>query len=149
MLGTILIIILVLVLLGTIPTFIATLSVLGLMGWLQIPLDMMTITIAAISVGIGVDNTIYYMHRFKESFHTFGNYNTTMHYCHSSIGKGIYYTNFTIIAGFSILVLSNFVPTVYFGLLTSLSMILSLAGSLTLLPQLLIRFKPLGPESTV
>ena len=135
--------------LGTIPTFIATLSVLGLMGWLQIPLDMMTITIAAISVGIGVDNTIYYMHRFKESFHTFGNYNTTMHYCHSSIGKGIYYTNFTIIAGFSILVLSNFVPTVYFGLLTSLSMILSLAGSLTLLPQLLIRFKPLGPESTV
>lgn len=135
--------------LGTIPTFIATLTVLGLMGWLKIPLDMMTITIAAISVGIGVDNTIYYMHRFKESFHTFGNYRTTMHYCHSSIGKGIYYTNFTIIAGFSILVLSNFVPTVYFGLLTSLSMVLSLAGSLTLLPQLLIAFKPLGPESTV
>lgn len=136
-----------LALIGTIPTFIATFAVLGLMGWLKIPLDMMTITIAAISVGIGVDNTIYYLHRYKESFSRFGDYRATMHYCHNSIGKGIYYTNFTIIAGFSILVLSNFVPTVYFGLLTSLAMILALAGSLTLLPQLLIVFKPLGPES--
>jgi predicted RND superfamily exporter protein len=137
-----------LALIGQVPTFIATFAVLGLMGWLEIPLDMMTITIAAISVGIGVDNTIYYMHRFRESFPDFGNYRATMHYCHGSIGKGIYYTNFTIIAGFSILVLSNFVPTVYFGLLTSLSMVLSLTGSLTLLPQLLITFKPLGPETT-
>jgi predicted RND superfamily exporter protein len=106
----------------------------------------MTITIAAISVGIGVDNTIYYMYRFKDSFPAIGNYRETMHYCHQSIGKGIYYTNFTIIAGFIVLVFSNFVPTVYFGLLTSLAMVLSLAGSLTLLPQLLIMFKPLGPE---
>ena len=136
-----------LALIGQIPTFIATFAVLGLMGWLEIPLDMMTITIAAISVGIGVDNTIYYLHRFKESFPDFGHYRATMHYCHGSIGKGIYYTNFTIIAGFSILVLSNFVPTVYFGLLTSLAMVLSLAGSLTLLPQLLIIFKPLGQET--
>jgi uncharacterized protein len=135
-----------LALIGQIPTFIATFAVLGLMGWLKIPLDMMTITIAAISVGIGVDNTIYYMHRFRESFPQFGNYRATMHHCHGTIGKGIYYTNFTIIAGFSVLVLSNFVPTVYFGLLTSLSMVLSLLGSLTLLPQLLIMFKPLGPE---
>ena len=135
-----------LALIGQIPTFIATFAVLGLMGWAGITLDMMTITIAAISVGIGVDNTIYYMHRFKESFPAIGDYRATMHYCHGTIGKGIYYTNFTIIAGFSILVLSNFVPTVYFGLLTSLSMILSLVGSLTLLPRLLIMFKPLGPE---
>ncbi len=136
-----------LALLGNIPTLIATLAVLGLMGWLEIPLDMMTITIAAISVGIGVDNSIYYMHRFKEVFPTIGNYRATMHYCHGSVGKGIYYTNFTIIAGFCVLVFSNFVPTVYFGLLTSLAMVLSLAGSLTLLPQLLIMFKPLGPET--
>lgn len=135
-----------LALIGNIPTLIATLTVLGLMGWLKIPLDMMTITIAAISVGIGVDNSIYYMHRFKESFPAIGNYRDTMHYCHGSVGKGIYYTNFTIIAGFSVLVLSNFVPTVYFGLLTSLAMVLSLAGSLTLLPQLLLLAKPLGPE---
>lgn len=135
-----------LAILGAIPTFLATLTVLGIMGWLQIPLDMMTITIAAISVGIGVDNSIYYMHRFKESFPAIGNYRETMHYCHGSVGKGIYYTNFTIIAGFSVLVLSNFVPTMYFGLLTSLAMVLSLAGALTLLPRLLIMFKPLGPE---
>ncbi len=133
----------------TVPTLIVTLVVLGLMGWLGIPLDMMTITIAAISVGIGVDNTIYYTHRFRKSFRQFGTYRATMHYCHASIGKAIYYTNFTIIAGFSILALSNFVPTVYFGLLTSLSMLLSLAGSLTVLPHLIVTFKPLGPETPV
>lgn len=138
-----------LALICTIPTLVVTFVVLGLMGWLGIPLDMMTITIAAISVGIGVDNTIYYTHRFKKSFGRFGNYRDTMHYCHASIGKAIYYTNFTIIAGFSILALSNFVPTVYFGLLTSLSMLMSLAGSLTVLPHLLVTFKPLGPETTV
>jgi hypothetical protein len=109
---------------------------------------MMTITIAAISVGIGVDNTIHYVHRFKSNFAGFGNYRQTMHYCHGSIGKAMYYTSFTIVAGFSILMLSNFVPTIYFGLLTSLAMLIALAGALTLLPQLLITFKPLGPENT-
>jgi hypothetical protein len=133
---------------GIIPNLIAALAVLGLMGWMQIPLDMMTITIAAISVGIGVDNTIHYIHRFQSNFGKFLDYRATMHYCHGSIGKAMYYTSFTIVAGFSILVLSNFVPTVYFGLLTSLAMLLALAGALTLLPQLLITFKPLGREAT-
>jgi hypothetical protein len=137
-----------LALLALIPNLIAALAILGLMGWLRIPLDMMTITIAAISVGIGVDNTIHYVHRFKSNFAGFGNYRQTMHYCHGSIGKAMYYTSFTIVAGFSILMLSNFVPTIYFGLLTSLAMLIALAGALTLLPQLLITFKPLGPENT-
>ncbi len=132
---------------GIIPNILAAMSVLGLMGWLGIPLDMMTITIAAISVGIGVDNTIHYMHRFKTSYPEFNNYCNTIVYCHGSIGKAMYYTGFTIVAGFSILVLSNFIPTIYFGLLTSLAMCLALAGALTLLPQLLIMFKPLGPEA--
>jgi predicted RND superfamily exporter protein len=131
--------------LGIIPNLLAALSVLGLMGWLDIPLDMMTITIASISVGIGVDNTIHYIHRFQHFFPQSGNYRATMHYCHGSIGKAMYYTSFTIVAGFSILVLSNFVPTVRFGLLTSMAMLLALAGALTLLPQLLLVFKPLGP----
>jgi predicted RND superfamily exporter protein len=135
--------------LGIIPNLLAALSVLGLMGWLKIPLDMMTITIASISVGIGVDNTIHYIHRFQHFFPQSGNYRTTMHYCHVSIGKAMYYTSFTIVAGFSILVLSNFVPTVRFGLLTSMAMLLALAGALTLLPQLLLVFKPLGPERQV
>lgn len=129
---------------GIIPNILAAITVLGLMGWLGIPLDMMTITIAAISVGIGVDNTIHYIHRFKSRFPDFMDYRETMVYCHGSIGKAMYYTGFTIIAGFSILVLSNFIPTIYFGLLTSLAMCLALAGALTLLPQLMIVFKPLG-----
>jgi len=136
-----------LAIIGIIPNILAAMSVLGLMGWLGIPLDMMTITIAAISVGIGVDNTIHYMHRFKTSYPEFNNYRNTIVYCHGSIGKAMYYTGFTIVAGFSILVLSNFIPTIYFGLLTSLAMCLALTGALTLLPLLLIMFKPLGPEA--
>jgi predicted RND superfamily exporter protein len=135
-----------LAILGIIPNILAASSVLGLMGWLDIPLDMMTITIAAISVGIGVDNTIHYIHRFKTYFPEHQNYLETMRYCHGSIGQAMYYTSFTIIVGFSILVVSNFIPTIYFGLLTSLAMFLALVGALTLLPQLLITFKPLGKE---
>jgi predicted RND superfamily exporter protein len=133
-----------LALIGIVPNILAALAVLGLMGWLGIPLDMMTITIAAVSVGIGVDNTIHYIHRFKQSYPSFNNYRQTMTYCHGSIGRAMYYTGFTVVAGFSLLVLSNFIPTIYFGLLTSLAMCLALAGALTLLPQLLILFRPLG-----
>lgn len=129
-----------------IPNAIAASFVLGIMGWLSIPLDIMTITIAAISVGIGVDNTIHYMHRYKREFPRFGNYRDTMHFCHNSIGRAMYFTSMTIVAGFSILALSNFIPTIVFGLLTSLAMLVALVGSLTLLPQLLATFKPLGPE---
>lgn len=130
-----------------IPNAIAAAFVLGIMGWLGIPLDIMTITIAAISVGIGVDNTIHYMFRFRREFPRLGNYRETMFFCHNSIGRAMYFTSMTIVAGFSILALSNFVPTIVFGLLTSLAMLVALVGSLTLLPQLLIVFKPLGPES--
>lgn len=130
-----------------IPNAIAAAFVLGVMGWLGIPLDIMTITIAAISVGIGVDNTIHYMHRFKREYPRFGNYRDTMFFCHNSIGRAMYFTSMTIVAGFSILALSNFIPTIVFGLLTSLAMLVALVGSLTLLPQLLITFKPLGAET--
>jgi predicted RND superfamily exporter protein len=130
-----------------IPNIIAAALVLGIMGWLAIPLDIMTITIAAISIGIGVDNTIHYMHRFRREFHRIGNYRQTMFYCHSSIARAMYFTSLTIVAGFSILVLSNFIPTMVFGLLTSIAMLVALLGALTLLPQLLIAFKPLGDES--
>lgn len=130
-----------------IPNAIAAAFVLGIMGWADIPLDIMTITIAAISVGIGVDNTIHYMHRFKREFPRFGNYRETMYFCHNSIGRAMYFTSMTIVAGFSILALSNFIPTIVFGLLTSLAMLVALVGSLTLLPQLLATFKPLGAET--
>ena len=130
-----------------IPNIIAALLVLGLMGWMGIPLDIMTITIAAIAVGIGVDNTIHYMHRFQNEFHRLGSYRDTMFCCHDSIARAMYFTTMTVVAGFSILVLSNFIPTIVFGLLTSIAMMVALLGALTLLPQLLIAFRPLGAET--
>lgn len=128
------------------PNVLSVTAVLGFMGWLSIPLDMMTITIAAISIGIAVDNTIHYIHRFKAEFPEDHNYINTMHRCHGSIGHAMYYTSITIIIGFSILAMSNFIPSVYFGLLTGLAMLIALLGALTLLPELLILIKPFGKE---
>ena len=121
--------------------------VLGMMGWLNMPLDMMTITIAAIGVGIAVDDTIHYIHRFKAEFEQDRRYLPTMHRCHGSIGHAMYYTSVTIITGFSILGLSNFIPIVNFGLLTGLAMFIALLAALTLLPQMLILLKPFGREA--
>ena len=129
------------------PNLLAAAIVLGGMGWAGIPLDIMTITIAAIVVGIGVDHAIHYVHRFKREFPRDRNYLATMYRCHESIGRAMYYTSITVIAGFSILALSNFTPSIYFGLLTGLAMLASVIGSLMLLPQLIVTFRPLGPEA--
>jgi predicted RND superfamily exporter protein len=129
------------------PNLLSIGVVLGVMGWLSIPLDMMTITIAAISIGIAVDNTIHYIHRFRHEIKTDQNYLKTVHRCHGSIGYAMFYTSITIIIGFSILALSNFIPSIYFGLLTGLAMLIALVAALTLLPQLLVVFKPFGPEA--
>lgn len=128
------------------PNLLSIGVVLGVMGWLNIPLDMMTITIASISVGIAVDDTIHYIHRFTHEIKIDQNYIRALHRCHESIGHAMYYTSVTIIIGFSILVLSNFIPSIYFGLLTGLAMLIALMAALTLLPQLLVVFKPFGPE---
>ena len=133
-----------LALIGMAPNLIAAGSVLGLMGWLGIPLDMMTITVAAITVGIAVDDTIHYIHRFKTEFEKDGDYIATMHRCHRSIGQAMLFTSLTIITGFSILVLSNFIPTIYFGLFTGFAMFMALVGALTLLPRLILLVKPFG-----
>jgi predicted RND superfamily exporter protein len=125
-----------------IPNLISAAMVLGLMGWLSIPLDMMTITIAAITIGIAVDNTIHYIHRFLIEFRKDNDYIATVKRCHASIGRAMYYTSITVITGFSILALSNFIPTIYFGLLTGLAMTVALIANLTLLPVLLITLKP-------
>lgn len=131
------------------PNILAAGIVLGGMGLVGIPLDIMTVTIAAISVGIAVDNTIHYVHRFRTEFPLDRNYLATMYRCHASIGRAMFYTSITVIVGFSILSLSNFTPSIYFGLLTSLAMFAALLGSLLLLPQLLITFKPLGPNEDI
>ena len=128
------------------PNLFSAGAVLGVMGWLNIPLDMMTVTIAAISIGIAVDNTIHYIHRFREEIKTNGDYYQTLHQCHGSIGHAMYYTSVTIIIGFSILMLSDFRPTLYFGLFTGLAMFIAMIASLTLLPQLLVMVKPFGPD---
>jgi len=112
------------------------------MGLLNIPLDMMTITIAAITIGIAVDNSIHYIYRFREEFRRTGDYLKTLHYCHANIGRAVFYTAITIVVGFSILVLSNFIPTIYFGLLTALAMLIALFAALTLLPRLILLWKP-------
>ena len=131
-----------LAIIGIIPNLLAAAIILGLMGLIRIPLDMMTITIAAITIGIAVDNSIHYIYRFREEFPKTNNYISTMHYCHANIGKAVFYTASTVMIGFSILVLSNFIPTIYFGLLTALAMFIALFAALTLLPKLILIFKP-------
>ena len=134
-------------LIGIVPNLLAAGTVLSLMGWMGIPLDMMTITIAAITVGIAVDDTIHYIHRFQIEFKVDQNYLASMDRCHGSIGKAMYYTSVTITLGFSILALSEFMPTIYFGLLTGAAMVVALIGSLTLLPLLIVVFRPLGSST--
>lgn len=128
------------------PNLLAAGVVLGVMGIAGIPLDMMTITIAAITVGIGVDHDIHYITRFKKEFAIDNDYIASMHRAHASIGRALFYTAVTIIVGFSILTLSNFIPSVYFGLLTGLAMIAALFASMTLLPKLILVFKPFKAE---
>ena len=129
-------------LIGVIPNFIAAFFILGIIGLAGIPLDMMTITIAAITIGIAVDNSIHYIYRFKEELLNLKDYDKTLKYCHSTVGVAILNTSITIVFGFSILVLSNFIPTIYFGIFTGIAMLLAMISVLTLLPSLLLVFKP-------
>ncbi len=131
-----------LAIIALIPNLLSASLVLGLMGWLSIPLDIMTITIASITIGIAVDNTIHYIVRYQEEFNKDGSYPRALRRSHASIGRAIFYTSLTIIMGFSILALSNFKPTIYFGLLTALAMVAALLGALLLLPRLILIVKP-------
>ena len=131
-------------LIGVVPNFIAAFFILGIIGLLGIPLDMMTITIAAITIGIAVDNSIHYIYRFKEEFNNIKDYNETLKKCHSTVGVAILNTSITIVFGFSILVLSKFIPTIYFGMFTGLAMLLAMISVLTLLPALILIIKPFG-----
>ena len=131
---------------GVVPNFIAAFFILGIIGMLGIPLDMMTITIAAITIGIAVDNSIHYIYRFKEEFEKLKDYKLTLDKCHNTVGIAILNTSITIVFGFSILILSNFIPTIYFGVFTGIAMLLALISVLTLLPKLILVLKPFGSE---
>ena len=126
---------------GLIPNIFVASSVMGLLGLLKIPLDIMTITVAAISVGMAVDNTIHYIYRFKKELKISGSVEIALKNAHLTTGRAIFYTATTIAAGFCILSLSNFFPTILFGLFTALAMILAFLCSLTLLPNLLVKYK--------
>ena len=129
------------------PNLLAAGMVLGIMGLLGIPLDIMTITIAAIVVGMGVDDCIHYVHRYMREFPVDRNYRAALYRCHNSIGRAMYYTTVTVIIGFSTLTLSNFTPTIHFGLLTVVAMTVAVLGALLLLPRLIVLLRPLGPEA--
>ena len=127
-----------------VPNVLVATAVLGLMGWLRISLDMMTITIAAIAMGIAVDDTIHYLHRFRVELAEDGDYWAAARRCHRSVGRAIFYTSVMITLGFSILVLSDFVPTITFGLLAGAAMMAALVADLTVLPVLFAVFRPFG-----
>ncbi len=129
---------------GILPNLLGAVVVLGVMGWSEIPMDMMTITIAAIAIGIAVDNGIHYIYRFREEYARTHSYVETLHICHSNIGKAVFYTTMTVIFGFSILMLSNFIPTIFFGVLTGAAMFIALLAALTVLPKLILLWKPFG-----
>ncbi len=138
-----------LALIGVVPNFIAAFLILGIIGLMEIPLDMMTITIAAITIGIAVDNSIHYIYRFREEFNKINNYEKTVDRCHSTVGIAILNTSITIVFGFSILVLSNFIPTIYFGVFTGIAMLLALISVLTLLPKLILVFQPFETKKII
>jgi len=129
------------------PNVFPVAVVLGVMGWLDLPLDMMTITIAAIGVGIAVDDTIHYVNRFRAEFAVDRSYVPAMRRSHRTVGRAMCYTTFVITIGLSVLSLSQFVPTMRFGLLTALAMIAALLADLTILPAMLVMARPFGPES--
>ena len=136
-------------LISILPNIMAASAVLGAMGLVGIPMDMMTTTIAAIVVGVGVDQAIQYFYRYREEFAIDKNYIKAMHRSHASIGRAMYYTSATIVVGFSILMLSEFIPSIYFGVLTAFAMFMAIVGSLTLLPKLILMMKPFGPEGNI
>jgi len=133
-----------LAIIGILPNLLGAVVVLGVMGWAEIPMDMMTITIAAITIGIAVDNGIHYIYRFREEYALTHSYVETLHVCHSNIGEAVFYTTMTIIFGFSILVFSNFIPTIYFGVLIASAMFIAFLAALTVLPKLILLWKPFG-----
>ena len=126
---------------GLLPNILIGLGVLGTMGLLKIPLDIMTITVASISVGIAVDNTIHYLYKFKSEYELKNDFNEAMIGSHSTIGRAIFYTASTISLGFLIFSFSNFIPTIYFGIFTALAMFFAFLVSLTLLPILLEKMR--------
>ncbi len=136
-----------LAIIGTIPNVFTAFFILGAMGLLHIPLDIMTITIAAITIGIGVDYAIHYIHRFKKEVHQGASYPQAIRTVQMTVGKALYYTSITVTLGFIILITSSFKPSIYFGLFTSIAMIVSLLATFTIIPLLIQWWKPINTKN--
>ena len=127
---------------GILPNLLGAVTILGFMGWMKIPLDIMTITIASITIGIAVEDCIHYLYSYKVEYARLRDPLATMHYCHNNVAKAGFYTTVTVVVGFSIMMLSNFIPTILFGLLTAVAMSVALLAALTLMPQLILWWRP-------
>lgn len=127
---------------GLVPNMVAAGAVLGYMGWTGVPLDMMTIMVAALTMGIAVEDCIHYLYRYRMEFYRLGDGLTTMYHCHGNIARAGFYTTLVVCVGFSILMMSNFIPSILFGLLTTIAMGIAILAALTLMPKLLLMWKP-------
>jgi uncharacterized protein len=132
---------------GVIPNAVAALCVLGFMGWWGIPLDMMTIMIAALTMGIAVDDCIHYLYRYRLEYARLRDGLATMYHCHANIARAGFYTTLVVCFGFSILVLSNFIPSILFGILTTVAMSIAILAALTLMPKLLLWWQPFSAHA--
>lgn len=128
------------------PVFV----VLGTMGWLGIHLDMVTTMIAAVAMGVGIDGAIQYTFRYRKEIEKAGSQEGAIQRTHVTIGRAIAIAGAIVFSGFSVLMLSGFIPTIYFGLFTGLALLMGLFCSLTLLPSLfrLLRYPRIKGQSS-
>ena len=119
------------------PNIFTAFFIIGLMGLLSIPLNIMTITIAAITIGIGVDDSIHYIHRFKKEMAIYHDLDKALKTSQMTVGKALWFTSLTIGIGFILLVFSNFTPSIHFGFFTCVAMISSIIATFTIVPMTL------------
>ena len=125
-----------------IPNLIPIAITLGVMGYLGINLDVATIMIASVAIGISVDDAIHFLYRFKSELKKDGNHYLAIQRTLSGIGRASVFTTVVATCGFLIFCLSSFKPIQYFGLLTGITMISALAADLFVLPSWILLFKP-------
>jgi predicted RND superfamily exporter protein len=122
-----------------VPEILPAVVVLGVMGVAGIPLDLITVTIAAISMGVGIDAAIQYTVRYRlELAATGGDRRAAVTRSHATIGRSIWIATSIMVAGFAVMAFSDFVPTVYFGLFNALAMVIGQFAALTALPSLFL-----------
>ena len=129
-------------LISMIPNLVPIVITLGVMGFLNISLDVATIMIASVAIGISVDDTIHFLYRFKREFEKDKQYYQAIQRTLTGVGKAILFTTIIATSGFLIFCLSSFKPIQHFGLLTGITMVSALIADLFVLPSCILLFKP-------